>query len=53
MKLFLDTGNIEAVRTAADTGLVDGVTVNPTRIAATGRKFKGVVFANDWKKVLK
>ncbi|MEK7567002.1 MAG: transaldolase family protein [Patescibacteria group bacterium] len=30
MKLFLDTCNVESVRNAADTGLVSGVTTNPT-----------------------
>ncbi len=30
MKLFLDTCSVEAVRNAADTGLVSGVTTNPT-----------------------
>jgi transaldolase len=43
MKLFLDTGDVEAVRKAYDTGLIDGVTTNPSHIAKTGRKFKEVV----------
>lgn len=43
MKIFLDTGDVEAVRKAYDTGLVDGVTTNPSNIAKTGRKFKEVV----------
>jgi len=30
MKLFLDTCSVEAVRNAADTGLISGVTTNPT-----------------------
>lgn len=43
MKIFLDTGDVEAVRRAAETGLLDGVTTNPSHIARTGRKFRDVV----------
>jgi len=43
MRIFLDTGDVEAVRKAADTGLLDGVTTNPSHIARTGRSFKDVV----------
>ena len=39
MKLFLDTGNIEDIRIAAETGLVDGVTTNPSLIAKEGKPF--------------
>jgi transaldolase len=43
MKIFLDTGDIKAIRKAYDTGLVDGVTTNPTHIAKTGRRFQDIV----------
>ncbi len=43
MKIFLDTGDIETIKKAYDTGLIDGVTTNPTHIAKTGRKFQDVV----------
>lgn len=43
MKIFLDTGDVEAIKHANDTGLLDGVTTNPTHIARTGRKFRDVV----------
>ncbi len=43
MKIFLDTGEIDAIRRANDTGLLDGVTTNPSHIAKTGRKFGDVV----------
>ncbi len=43
MRLFLDTGDVEAIRRANDTGLLDGVTTNPTHIAQTGRTFHEVV----------
>jgi len=43
MKIFLDTGDVEAIRKAYDTGLIDGVTTNPSHIAKTQRKFRAVV----------
>jgi transaldolase len=43
MKIFLDTGDTEAVHKAYETGLVDGVTTNPSHIAKTQRKFSDVV----------
>lgn len=43
MKLFLDTGDIEEVRIAADWGVIDGVTTNPTLIAKSGKGFKETV----------
>lgn len=43
MKLFVDTGDIEEVRKAADWGILDGVTTNPTLIAKSGKGFKETV----------
>ncbi|HCO92742.1 MAG TPA: fructose-6-phosphate aldolase [Phycisphaerales bacterium] len=43
MKIFLDTGDVEAIRKACDTDLIDGVTTNPSHIAQTKRKFGDVV----------
>ncbi len=43
MKIFLDTGDVEAVRKVAATGLLDGVTTNPSHLAKTARKFRDVV----------
>ena len=43
MKVFLDSADVEAIRKAHETGLLDGVTTNPTYIAKSGRKFKEVV----------
>lgn len=42
MKIFLDTGDVEAIKRAQATGLLDGVTTNPTHIAKTGRPFQEV-----------
>ena len=43
MKIFLDTAHVEEIRTGYSWGIVDGVTTNPTHIAATGRPFQEVV----------
>ena len=43
MKFFVDTADVDAIRDLADTGLVDGVTTNPSLIAKSGRDFVGVV----------
>ena len=39
MKIFLDTADVTAVRKACATGLLDGVTTNPSKIAESGRTF--------------
>ena len=43
MKIFLDTADAEAVRRVHATGLLDGVTTNPSKVAESGRKFEEVV----------
>jgi transaldolase len=43
MKLFLDTGDVAEVSKAAEWGVIDGVTTNPTLIAKTGRGFRETV----------
>jgi transaldolase len=40
MKFFLDTANIEEIRNAAEYGLIDGVTTNPSLVSKEGRDFK-------------
>ncbi len=40
MKFFLDTGNVEEVRRAAELGVLDGVTTNPTLLAKEGKPFR-------------
>lgn len=39
MKFFIDTANLDEIREAADLGLVDGVTTNPSLIAREGCDF--------------
>jgi transaldolase len=43
MQLFIDTANVDEIRTAADWGLLDGVTTNPTHIAKSGRPLEEVL----------
>lgn len=43
MKLFLDTANVSEIRTAADWGILDGVTTNPSLVAKEGRDFTEVL----------
>jgi len=43
MKFFLDTANIDEIREAAETGLIDGVTTNPSLVAKERRPFEDIV----------
>jgi len=43
MKIFLDTADIESIKRANDTGLLDGITTNPSKVLETGRKFHDVL----------
>ena len=42
MKIFLDTADIDLIRPAYETGLIDGVTTNPTLILRSGRTLQDV-----------
>ncbi|MBU3194473.1 fructose-6-phosphate aldolase [Clostridium algidicarnis] len=43
MKIFIDTANIEEIKKAAELGIIDGVTTNPSLIAKEGRNIKEVI----------
>jgi transaldolase len=43
MKFFLDTANIDEIRNAAEYGLIDGVTTNPSLVSKEGRAFKDIL----------
>lgn len=43
MKIFLDTADIEAIKRANDTGLLDGITTNPSKVLESGKKFYDVI----------
>lgn len=36
MKIFIDTANLEQIKTASDYGVIDGVTTNPTLVSREG-----------------
>lgn len=43
MKFFLDTGDINEIKELSASGLVDGVTTNPSLVLKSGRKFTDLV----------
>ena len=43
MKLFLDTASVAEIRTMWETGILDGVTTNPSLVAKEGRVFEDVI----------
>jgi transaldolase len=43
MKFFVDTADVAEVRDVAATGLLDGVTTNPSLVAKSGRDFRDVI----------
>ena len=43
MKIFLDSADVKNITELALTGLIDGVTTNPSIIAKSGLKFEKVI----------
>jgi transaldolase len=43
MKIYLDTASVKEIQEAASSGLIDGVTTNPSLVAKEGRTFKDVL----------
>ncbi|MGI9440460.1 MAG: fructose-6-phosphate aldolase [Parvibaculales bacterium] len=43
MKFFIDTADVEAIAALAATGMVDGVTTNPSLVAKSGQDFKTLI----------
>jgi transaldolase len=43
MQLFIDSAEVSDLRTAAASGLIDGVTTNPSLIAKSGRKMREAI----------
>lgn len=43
MKIFIDTANVEEIRSANEMGVICGVTTNPSLIAKEKRNFKDVI----------
>jgi transaldolase len=43
MKFFVDTADVNEIKELAATGLLDGVTTNPSLVAKAGRDFKTII----------
>ncbi len=43
MKFFVDTADVKEISELAATGLLDGVTTNPSLVAKAGRDFKAII----------
>jgi len=43
MKIFIDTANVNEIKKAAELGIIDGVTTNPSLIAKEGRNISEVI----------
>src|SRR3990170_3553510 len=43
MKFFVDTADVNEIKELAATGLLDGVTTNPSLVAKAGRDFKQII----------
>jgi transaldolase len=43
MKIFIDTANLDEIRSAASMGILDGVTTNPSLVAKEGKDFRGLL----------
>ena len=43
MKFFVDTADVAEIRELASTGLLDGVTTNPSLVAKAGRDFTSII----------
>jgi transaldolase len=43
MKFFVDTGDFKEIEDLSQTGLLDGVTTNPSLVAKSGRDFKELI----------
>lgn len=43
MKFFIDTANVAEIKDLSETGLVDGITTNPSLIAQSGRSIHEVI----------
>ena len=43
MKIFIDTANINDIKSAFELGIIEGVTTNPTIISKEGKKFEDAI----------
>lgn len=47
MRTYIDSADVEEVRTADQLGLVDGVTTNPSLVAGTDREYRDIIAELD------
>ncbi len=43
MKFFVDTADVAEIKSLAESGLLDGVTTNPTLVSKTGKKMRDII----------
>ena len=43
MEFFLDTADVEVIREFRETGLINGITTNPSLVAKSGKDFKKIL----------
>ena len=42
-RIFLDTANVDEIKDAVSTGIVDGIATNPNKMAQAGRRYEDVI----------
>lgn len=43
MKFFVDTADVAEIKSLSDSGLLDGVTTNPSLVAKAGRRMRDII----------
>ncbi|MHB1454412.1 MAG: transaldolase family protein [Saccharofermentanales bacterium] len=43
-RIFLDTANVDEIREAVKTGIIDGIATNPNKMAKVGRRYEDVIY---------
>ena len=43
MEFFLDTADVEVIREFKESGLINGITTNPSLVAKSGKDFKKIL----------
>ena len=43
-RIFLDTANVDEIKDAVSTGIIDGIATNPNKMAQVGRKYADVIY---------
>jgi len=43
-RIFIDTANVDEIKDAVSTGIVDGIATNPNKMSQVGRKYEDVIY---------